>query len=176
MSKPQKIERRNGATQTNDIGHVKVESRVDYASLVSTPGRPSDSFVDQDQRHSWEYTSGLDLDRRTGQVRFWQVDSNYSGSTFDEHHGHVVGWSFSEPLAGVDKWKTFEAVREDLGRLTEGYDDFWDGHNLIARNVKNGTDWDALNERVEEAFTEANSGEDWAQNRAVEEAEDSDED
>lgn len=195
MTTQNKITRRDGTTQTHHVGQntpaepreatAKPQTappaplapvRVDYAALVSTPGRPSDSRVDRDVwGNGWEYTSGLDLDRRTGKVSFWEVDSNYSGSTFDEHHGHVVGWSFTQHLAGVDKRKTFEAVREDLGRLTDGYDDHWDGHNLVARNVENRTDWDALNERVEAAFDEASSGDDWAENRAIAESEDAEE-
>lgn len=150
-------------------------TRVDYAALVSSPGRPRDSRVDQDQRHDWEYRTGLSLDRRTGKATWWEMDSNYSGWTPDEHNGHVVGWSFPEPLAGADKWETFKGVREDLGRLTDSYYTEWDGQNLVARNADNGTDWDALNERIEAAFDGASSGEDWADNQAAAEAEDAEE-
>lgn len=193
MTTPRKTTRSDGIRQTYHVGRSPVESReatakpltapqtplapgrVDYAALVAAPGRPRDSRVDQDQFHGWEYRSGLSLDRRAGNAFFWEVDSNDSGSSFDEHRGHVVGWSFPEPLAGADKWETFKAVRDDLGRLTDSYYTEWDGQNLIARNADNGTDWDALNERIEAAFDGASSGDDWADNQAVAEAEDAEE-
>ena len=193
MTTKKTIQRKDGITQAYHVGRsvkpreatVKpltapppplAPARVDYAALVSSPGRPSDSRIDRDVRgNGWEFTSGLDLDRRTGKATWYEVDSNYSGTTFDEHHGHITGWGFSEPLAGVDKQKTFEAVRGDIGRLVDGYYDEFNGQNLVARNADDGTDWDAINERIETAFTEASSGEDWAQNRAIAEAEDAEE-
>jgi hypothetical protein len=192
-TKKKAIRRKDGITQSYHIGRSVpareatatpqtappaplAPARVDYASLVSSPGRPSDSRVEQDVwGNGWEYSYSLDLDRRTGKATWREVDSNHSGTTFDQHHGHIVGWGFSEPLAGVDKQKTFEAVREDLGRLVDGYYNEFNGQNLVARNADDGTDWDALNERIEAAFAEASSGEDWAQNRAIEEFEDTEE-
>lgn len=146
-------------------------AHVDYASLVSDPGVPSDSFMEPDPyyRREWKYNSGLKLDRRTGEVNFWTVDPDSAGTTFDEHLGHVLTWQFLRPLAGTDKYAAFVASREDLGRVTDGYDTEWNGQNLVGQNAENGTDWKAVYGRIQDAINCADSGPDWVQDQEIEE-------
>jgi hypothetical protein len=193
MTTAKKMTRSDGIKQTYHVGRAPVVPReavakppaadpaplapvrVDYASLVLSPGRAADSRVDKDQLYQWEYFSGFSLDRRTGATYWWRAHSSDNLKTFDEVNGHVINWSFPEPLAGDDKLKTFDAVREDLGRLVDGYYNEFDGHSLVARDANNGTDWESLYGRITEQFEEASSGANWADDRAVEEFEDAEE-
>ena len=143
----------------------------DFAALVTSPGQPTDSRVDKEPCYQdWGYRYGLSLDRRTGETTWWETEYPYY-VPYDGSNGHIVGWAFAAPVSAAVKWKTFEALRMDMGRLVSGYETELDDGELVARNADDGTDWFRLELRIDKGFYDADDGAHWADDQIAAEVE-----